>query len=93
MYICVCVCVGVYVYVCACMYICVYVCVSQLRQIKNLCGRREPSDYISLRRTVKRQQFRTLKKRDTKSRTTFPYLLTNRYLLVNIALFPPERSI
>ena len=36
---------------------------------KNLCGHREPSDYVSSHRAAKRQQFHTLNRHDTKPRT------------------------
>ena len=37
---------------------------------KNYCGRRKPSDYVSFRRAVERQQFHTLNTHDTEPRTT-----------------------
>ena len=37
---------------------------------KNLCGRREPPDYVSFRRVVKRMPLHTLNTHDTKPRTT-----------------------
>ena len=43
---------------------------------KNLCGGREPSDYVSFRKAVKRQLFRTRNTYNTEPRTisiTLPY--------------------
>ena len=63
---------------------------------KKLCGRREPSDYVSFRRVVKRQRFRPLNTHDTKPRTTQQHSLQTPYTLernlVDGASFPPEGS-
>ena len=43
---------------------------------KNLCGDREPSDYVSLRKAVKIQRFHTRKIYDTRPRATQQHFLT-----------------
>ena len=48
---------------------------------KNLCGCKEPSDYVSFRRTVERQRFHTLNTHDTKPRTTQQHSLQTLYTL------------
>ena len=58
---------------------------------KNLCGRREPSDYVSLRRAVKRQRFHTFNTHNTKSRTAHQYSLKTPYMLeLDLGAFPPD---
>ena len=58
---------------------------------KNLFGRREASDYVSFRRAVKRQRFRTLNTHDTKPRTTQQHSLQTPYTLeLDLGPFPPD---
>ena len=44
---------------------------------KNLCGHREPPDYVIFHRNVKQQWFRTLAANDTKPRSTQQHSLQN----------------
>ena len=58
---------------------------------KNLCGRRGTSDYVSFRRAVKRQRFRTLNTHDAKPRTTQQHSLQTPYTLeMDLGPFPPD---
>ena len=65
---------------------------------KNLCRHREPSDYVSFRRSVKGQRFHTLNTYDTKPRTTQQHSLKTPYtleldlgpFLPDVHSFPPE---
>ena len=57
--------------------------------LKNVCGRKEPSDYISFLRAVERQRLHTLNTLDTKGRTTQQHSLQTPYTLeLNICPFP-----
>ena len=57
---------------------------------KNLCERREPSDYVSFRRAVNRRQFDT---HDKKLRTTQQHSLQTPYTLeFDLGPFPPNSS-
>ena len=55
---------------------------------KGLCGRREPSDYVSFRRAVERPRFHTLNTNHTMPRTT---LITNALHVRTGSRFVPTR--
>ena len=58
---------------------------------KKLFGRREPSNYVSFHRAVKRQRFHTLNTQDTKPRTTQQQSLQAPYMLeLDLSPFPPD---
>ena len=52
---------------------------------KNLCGGKEPSDYVSFRRAVKKEQFHTLKPRyKTKNNLKFPNKRFTRWNWISV---------
>ena len=58
---------------------------------KNLCGRRETSDYVSSRRAVERQRFHTFNTHVTKPRTKQQHSLQTPYTLeLDLGPFPPD---
>ena len=57
---------------------------------KNLCRHREPSDYVSFRRTVTIQRFCTLNTHDTKPRTQQHSLQRPYILELDLCPFPPD---
>ena len=58
---------------------------------KNLCGRMEPSYYVSFSRAVERQQFHKLNTHDTKPRTTQQNSLQTPYTLeLDLGPFLPD---
>ena len=60
---------------------------------KNLCGRREPLDYVSFLRAVKRKRFNTLNTHDTKPSTIQQHSLQTPYTLeLNLSPFPPDAA-
>ena len=56
----------------------------------NLCGLREPSDYVGLRRAVERQWFHTLNTHDTKPRATQHVGTESWSVPTRYRSFPPE---
>ena len=57
---------------------------------KNLCRRRESSDYVSFCKGVKRQRFHTLHTHDANPRTTQQHSVQTPYTLeLDLSPFPP----
>ena len=58
---------------------------------KNLCGRREPSNYVSFHRDVERQRFHTLNTHNTNKNTTQQGSLQTPYTFeLDLGPFPPD---